>query len=161
MSQYGLRRTFFKAYLKRHTEKTYSKRNISKRHIKKIYRKGMSQKDILKRHIRKGISPKEMSRHFFFQATLRFQPSKCALRLEMSYFRVSAMAETLLLPFFVRPPWRKRSFSHFLLFSRGGNDIFAVFYSSAMAESRFSAFSHFHPWMTDGFLCFSRFVGRR
>ena len=127
MSQYGLRRTFFKAYLKRHTEKTYSKRNaskrhtektyskrnVSKRHIKKIYRKGMSQKDILKRHIRKGISPKEMSRHFFFQATLRFQPSKCALRLEMSYFRVLATAETLLLPFFVRPPRRKCSFFSF------------------------------------------------
>ena len=86
----------------------------------------MSQKDILKRHIRKGISPKEMSRHFFFQATLRFQPSKCALRLEMSYFRVSAMAEKQLLSFFVRPPWRKCSFSHFKAFSRGGNAFFAV-----------------------------------
>lgn len=55
------------------------KKEYLKRHIKTIYRKGTSQK--------------EMSRHFFFQATLRFQPSKCALRLEMSYFRVSAMAE--------------------------------------------------------------------
>ena len=122
-------------------------------------------KAFLKRHIktiyRKGIFQKEMSRHFFFQAILRFQPSKCALRLEMSYFRVSATAETLLLPFFVRPPWQKRSFSHFLLFSRGGNDIFVVFYSSAVAESRFSSFSHFHPWTTDGFLYFSHFVGRR
>ena len=121
-------------------------RRISKGILKRHIRKGMSQKDILKRHIRKGISPKEMSRHFFFQATLRFQPSKCALRLEMSCFRVSATAETLLLPFFVRPPRRKRCFSHFLLFSRGGNDIFVVFYSSAVAESRFSAFSHFQPY---------------
>ena len=102
-----------------------------------------------------------MSRHFFFPATLRFQPSKCALRLEMSYFRVLATAETLLLPFFVRPPRRKCSFCCFIAFSRGGNAVFLIFYFSAAAESHFSAFSHFHPWMTDGFLCFSRFVGRR
>ena len=117
-----------------------SKRNASKRHIEKIYRKGMPQKDILKRHIRKGISPKEMSRHFFFQATLRFQPSKCALRLEMSYFRVLATAETLLLPFFVRPPRRKCSFCCFIAFSRGGNAVFLIFYFSAAAEMIFLLF---------------------
>lgn len=140
MSQYGLRRTFFKAYLKRHTEKTYSKRNASKRHTEKTY----SKRNVSKRHIEKTYSkrniPKEMSRHFFFQATLRFQPSKCALRLEMSYFRVLATAETLLLPFFVRPPRRKCSFCCFIAFSRGGNAVFLIFYFSAAAEMIFLLF---------------------
>ena len=106
-------------------------------------------KAFLKRHIktiyRKGIFQKEMSRHFFFQAILRFQPSKCALRLEMSYFRVSAMAETLLLPFFVRPPWRKAVFRHFKAFSRGGNAVLPIFYFSAMAETQFFSFFTFQP----------------
>ena len=43
----------------------------------------------------------------------------------------------LFLLFYSFQPRRKRSFSHFLLFSRGGNDIFVVFYSSAMAETQF------------------------
>ena len=130
-----------------------------------------------------------MSRHFFFPATLRFQPSKCALRLEMSYFRVLATAETLLLPFFVRPPRRKCSFCCFIAFSRGGNAVFLFFYFSAAAEmifllfftrppwrkavfrrfltfihgrwTVFYVFLHFHPRMTNDFRSILRFVGRR
>jgi len=61
------------------------------------------------------------------------------------------MAETQNLSVFDFPLRRKRCFSHFLLFSHGGNEIFAVFYSSAAAESQFSAFSRFQPWMTNDF----------
>ena len=107
------------------------KKEYLKRHIKTIYRKGTSQK--------------EMSRHFFFQTILRFQPSKCALRLEMSYFRVSATAEKPRLPVFVRPPRRKRRFSHFKAFSRGGNAVLPIFYFSAMAETQFFSFFTFQP----------------
>lgn len=119
-------------------------------------------KAFLKRHIktiyRKGIFQKEMSRHFFFQATLRFQPSKCALRLEMSYFRVSATAEKQLLPFFVRPPWRKCSFSHFKAFSRGGNAVLPIFYFSAMAEMIFLLFFTRPPWRKTVFRHFLTFI---
>ncbi|MGP1453199.1 MAG: hypothetical protein ACTTJ9_07100 [Segatella oris] len=73
-------------------------------------------------------------------------------------FCFSAAAEMQFSSFLVHPPRRKRCFSHFLLFSRGGNDIFAVFYSSAMAESHFSSFSHFHPRMTSVFCLFFVFI---
>ena len=62
--------------------------------------------------------------------------------------------------FFTRPPRRKCNFCCFLLIRRGGNVIFAVFYPSAVAESRFSAFFHFHPWMTGIFLPLFRFHPR-
>ena len=61
------------------------------------------------------------------------------------------MAETQNLSVFDFPLRPKHCFSHFLLFSHGGNEIFAVFYSSAAAESQFSAFFRFQPWMTNDF----------
>ena len=99
-----------------------------------------------------------MSRHFFFQATLRFQPSKCALRLEMSYFRVSATAETLLLPFFVHPPRRKCIFCCFIAFSRGGNAVFLIFNFSAAAEMIFLLFFTRQPWRKAVFRHFLTFI---
>ena len=82
-------------------------------------------------------------------------------RLELTDDGFSAMAESQLLPFFIRRPWPKCIFSHFVAFGRGRNAVFAVFHSSAVAESRFSAFSAFRRPPTDCFHCFSRFVGQR
>ena len=79
-------------------------------------------------------------------------------RLELTDDGFSAMAESQLLPFFIRRPWPKCIFSHFVAFGRGRNAVFAVFHSSAVAESRFSAFRR-PP--TDCFHYFSCFVGRR
>ena len=55
------------------------------------------------------------------------------------------MAETQFLLFFIFRPWPKHSFYHFHAFGRGRKLVFAVFYSSAMAESHFSPFSRFRP----------------
>ena len=82
-------------------------------------------------------------------------------RLELTDDEFSAMAESQLLPFFIRRPWPKCIFSHFVAFGRGRNAVFAVFHSSAVAESRFSAFSAFCRPPTDCFHYFSCFVGRR
>ena len=96
-------------------------------------------------------------------------------RLELTDDGFSAMAESQLLPFFIRRPWPKCIFSHFVAFGRGRNAVFAVFHSSAVAESQFSAFSAFRRPPTDYFHCFFafrrstmsvfsqflRFVGRR
>ena len=82
-------------------------------------------------------------------------------RLELTDDGFSAMAESQLLPFFIRRPWPKCIFSHFVAFGRGRNAVFAVFHSSAVAESQFSAFSAFRRPPTDCFHCFSRFVGQR
>lgn len=59
--------------------------------------------------------------------------------------KVSAVAETLHLVFLLCQPWPKHSFYRFHAFGRGRNSVFAVFYSSAAAESRFSPFSRFQP----------------
>ena len=56
-------------------------------------------------------------------------------RLELTDDGFSAMAESQLLPFFIRRPWPKCIFSHFVAFGRGRNSVFAVFHSSAVAES--------------------------
>ena len=82
-------------------------------------------------------------------------------RLELTDDGFSAMAESQLLPFFIRRPWPKCIFSHFVAFGRGRNAVFAVFHSSAVVESQFSAFSAFRRPPTDCFHCFSRFVGQR
>ena len=96
-------------------------------------------------------------------------------RLELTDDEFLAMAESQLLPFFIRRPWPKCIFSHFVAFGRGRNAVFAVFHSSAVAESQFSAFSAFCRPPTDYFHCFFafrrstmsvfsqflRFVGRR
>ena len=96
-------------------------------------------------------------------------------RLELTDDGFSAMAESQLLPFFIRRPWPKCIFSHFVAFGRGRNAVFAVFHSSAVAESRFSAFSafcrppksifsqflHFGGRRRTIFTVFLRFVGRR
>ena len=82
-------------------------------------------------------------------------------RLELTDDGFSAMAESQLLPFFIRRPWPKCIFSHFVAFGRGRNAVFAVFHSSAVAESQFSAFSAFRRPPTDCFLRFSCFVGQR
>ena len=77
--------------------------------------------------------------------------------------------------FFTLRPRPKVYFRRFSSFSRGGNAVFAVFYSSAAAESRFSPFSVrrtptkgcFLPFFIDctptkrGFSRFLRFVDRR
>ena len=64
-------------------------------------------------------------------------------------------------PFFIRRPWPKCIFSHFVAFGRGRNAVFAVFHSSAVAESRFSSFSAFRRPPTSVFSQFLHFVGRR
>ena len=58
-------------------------------------------------------------------------------------------------PFSTLRPWPKADFQRFSIFSHGGNAVFAVFYSSAAAESRFSAFSA-RRTPTKG--CFCRFL---
>lgn len=55
------------------------------------------------------------------------------------------MAEMQFLLFFIFRPWPKHSFYHFHAFGHGRKHVFAVFYSSAMAESHFSPFSRFRP----------------
>ena len=50
-------------------------------------------------------------------------------------FCISAMAETLILPFFAFRPWAKRRFCRFLYFCHGGNVDFAIFCISAVAET--------------------------
>ena len=82
-------------------------------------------------------------------------------RLELTDDGFSAMAESQLLPFFIRRPWPKCIFSHFVAFGRGRNAVFAVFHSSAVAESRFSAFSAFRRPPMSVFSQFPCFVGRR
>lgn len=57
--------------------------------------------------------------------------------------------------FFVLRPWPKRIFLHFPAFGRGRNAVFAVFYSSAVAESHFPPFSRFRPRPKSNFSCFS------
>ena len=74
-----------------------------------------------------------------------------AWRWIYKYSDLSAMAESQFSTFFVRRPRPKLRIYLFLIFRRGGNEIFAVFYSSAAAESLFSAFSRFQPWMTNYF----------
>ena len=87
-------------------------------------------------------------------------------------FKLSAMAEMQFSPFFVflaaaemlfllfstLRPWPKVDFRRFFSFGRGGNTVFTVFYSSAVAESRFSVFFHFHPRMTGIFCLFFAFI---
>ena len=82
-------------------------------------------------------------------------------RLELTDDEFSAMAESQLLPFFIRRPWPKCIFSHFVAFGRGRNAVFAVFHSSAVAESRFSSFFVFRRSTTSVFSQFLHFVGRR
>ena len=82
-------------------------------------------------------------------------------RLELTDDGFSAMAESQLLPFFIRRPWPKCIFSHFVAFGRGRNAVFAVFHLSAVAESRFSAFSAFRRPPKSIFSQFLCFVGRR
>ncbi len=53
------------------------------------------------------------------------------------------------------PPWRKRSFSRFLHFRRGGNVVFLIFHSSEASETQFFAFfAHPRPRKCS-FSCFS------
>ena len=59
--------------------------------------------------------------------------------------------------FSVLRPWPKLSFRCFLSFGRGRNVIFAVFYLSAVAETRFLSFSFFRPWPKLSFYCFLPF----
>ena len=72
--------------------------------------------------------------------------------LKLADSGVSAAAESQLSPFLVRRPWPKHSIFHFAAFGRGRNSVFAVFYSSAMAENRFPSFSRFRPCPTNAFL---------
>ena len=86
-----------------------------------------------------------------FRSNSKVAISLChALKLADS--GLSAAAESQLSPFLVRRPWPKHSIFHFAAFGRGRNSVFAVFYSSAMAENRFSSFSRFRPWPTNVFL---------
>ena len=62
-------------------------------------------------------------------------------RLELIDDGFSAMAESQLLPFFIRRPWPKCIFSHFVAFGRGRNAVFTVFRVSSVADEQFSAFS--------------------
>ena len=48
-------------------------------------------------------------------------------------------------------------FCSLLRFGRGRNAVFAVFSSSAVAETRFSLFSVFRPWPKRCFCCFLPF----
>ena len=61
------------------------------------------------------------------------------------------MAESQFSSFFVRRPRPKHSFYCFPLVGHGRKPIFNIFRSSAAAESQFSAFSRFQPWMTNDF----------
>ena len=72
--------------------------------------------------------------------------------LKLAESGVSAAAESQLSPFLVRRPWPKHTIFHFAAFGRGRNSVFAVFYSSAMAENRFPSFSRFRPCPTNAFL---------
>ena len=82
-------------------------------------------------------------------------------RLELIDDGFSAMAESQLLPFFIRRPWPKCIFSHFVAFGRGRKPIFSVFRISSAAEEHFFAISAFRRPPTDCFHCFSCFGGRR
>ena len=58
----------------------------------------------------------------------------------------------------LHPPWQKRCFFHFLLFSRGGNAVFSIFCFSAAAEMIFLLFFTRPPWRKAIFHRFLTFI---
>ena len=82
-------------------------------------------------------------------------------RLELTDDGFSAMAESQLLPFFIRRPWPKCIFSHFVAFGRGRKPIFSVFRVSAAADGLFSLFFAFRRSPMSVFSHFLHFAHER
>ena len=94
-------------------------------------------------------------------------------RLELTDDGFSAMAESQLLPFFIRRPWPKADFQRFFAFRRPPTDcfhcfsrfvgrrraVFIVFRSSLASETLFFAFSAFRLRVMNSFQHFPFFRG--